>query len=129
MRFKSAILVYLLAATPVLALDLPLSADYGTEAGCLQIAGQHGEGDAIAFTKNTIDFEGIQCPYTAVKDVTNEAGLAALEVTIRCASGHDEELPGTLQLTEDTAAQSLAVVKIDGEGPESGDFPACVAAQ
>jgi hypothetical protein len=129
MRVKWVIAAYLLAATPVLALDLPLSHDYGTEAGCLQAAGQHGEGDEIVFTKNAVRFEGIQCPYTAVKDVTNEAGLPALEVTIRCASGHDEELPGTLQLTEDTAAQTLAVLKIDGEGPESGDLPACSAVQ
>lgn len=130
MRIKlAAVAVYLLAATPALALDLPLSGDYGTEAGCAQAAGQPAAGDAVVFTKDTLRFEGVQCPYTGVKDVTNEAGLPALEVTIRCASGHEEELPGTLQLTENGAAKSLAVVKINGEGPESGELPACPAAE
>ena len=130
MRTKLIFVALVLAATPAVALEAGLTSNYGTEAGCLLAAGtgQHGTGEATAFTASEIRFEGGLCPYTAATEATNEAGAPTIEVSISCESGHDEAAPGKLQLTENAEAKTLSVVKVSGAGPE-GEFPMCAKAQ
>lgn len=126
MRTKWIFVACLLAATPAVAVEASLSGNYGTEAGCLLAAatGEHGTGEATAFTATEARFDGGLCPYTGVKDAINEAGAPTIEVSISCESGHDEAVAGKLQLTENTEAKTLSVVKLSGAGPE-GEFPIC----
>ncbi|MDB5505590.1 MAG: hypothetical protein JWR75_228 [Devosia sp.] len=130
MRTSLIALTFGLFTTGVFAVEVPLTALYGTEGGCaleLGMASTASPEETIGFNTKEIRFEGGVCPFTSVKDVTTEAGAPGFEVGISCASGHDEELRSTLLLSEAADKTSLTAKLIKGTGPE-GEFPACVAA-
>lgn len=108
--------------TSALAADIPLVGGYGTPAGCAVEAASpdRPEGETTAVSSSRVRFEGMICPYTGI----TELSPGAWEATISCARGHEEQVPGTLRITEDEAAGSVSIEVVSGIGPE-GVFEAC----
>jgi hypothetical protein len=118
----------LVLTVSVTAAELPLQGAYGTPNGCAVHAGgagQAGGGDNTVFTTKDIRFAGAVCQISGATEDTSVTDGKAWEVKVRCDSGHDEPLPGTIKIKEQQSA--INVTLVDGEGPE-GDFPACPAA-
>ena len=109
--------------------ELPLTGSYGSPSGCaLELGGASDASltDTVAFNARQIRFEGGVCPITSVKDTITATGEPGWEIGISCASGHDEEIRGTLNVAETADKTSLSATLIKGAGPE-GEFPACAA--
>lgn len=108
-------------ASAATAADVPLSTSYGTPSGCAVGAGQTSSpGDTTVVTAGRVRFDNMICPFTSASE--NSSG--SWEVTLSCARGHDEELPGRIRITEDKAAGSISVELVSGIGPD-GAFEAC----
>ncbi|MDB5541449.1 MAG: hypothetical protein JWQ89_3176 [Devosia sp.] len=127
MRSISTLAGMVLLTVAATAAELPLQQAYGTPNGCAVHAGgasQSGGGDNTVFTTKDIRFSGAVCLISSATADTSVTDGAAWEVKVRCDSGHDDPVPGTLLIKEQQSA--INVTLVDGEGPE-GDFPACAA--
>lgn len=125
--FLSAALLAL-TSSAALALELPVSAAYGTVEGCARAAAQPTQvkEDTLAVTPSDL-FQGSElCFYTGVAQTGTDAAAPSWRVDVTCPIGHEDQAFITYTITEHPAEKLLEVVVDDGPGVEA-ELPLCPA--
>ncbi len=117
-----------LTSSAALAIELPVSAAYGTEEGCARVATQPAQlkEDTLAVTKTDL-FQGSElCFYTGVTQTATDPAAPAWEVGVTCPIGHEDQASIVYTITEHPAEKLLSVAVKEGPGIEA-ELPVCPA--
>lgn len=126
-RALLSLAAFVVSGGAALAVDLPVSGVYGTEAGCAKAAEERTlpPGVVMAVMPHEIFQGSLMCTYTSVNQTAADPASPAWEVVVSCSEGHEDDAKNvTYSITERIAEKTVAVAVMSGNGI-AGDYAFC----
>ena len=110
-----------------LAVDLPVSAVYGTESGCAKAAGARDlpPGAVMAVMPHEIFQGSLMCTYKSVTQTATDPAAPAWEVQAACSEGHEDDIKNVTYTITERIADKVVVAEVTSGNGLPGEYAYC----
>lgn len=123
----TSLVALVLSSSVAFAVDLPVSAVYGTESGCAKAveARELPPGTVMAVMPHEIFQGSLMCTFKSVTQTATDPAAPAWQVQAACSEGHEDDVKNVTYTITERIADKMVVAEVTSGNGLPGEYAYC----